>query len=191
MRCWRRRQKLAGRADRADGSRRFRPERSTSRRRRGCSVGIASSAEIPATPMSSTGCWPSQTTDGDRPAYGVEYDPAWRNRAGSTKLRKIREVPTTTALTGARTWRCSRATWPWVACEFVHAEVLDSLEACEFERRAMIIWAQDRFTIGRGHHRGNAEPCWYVVGQRRYGPLERRPQSVLGVGTSRPGRRRT
>ena len=27
----------------------------------------------------------------------------------------------------------------------------------------MIIWAKDRFTLGRGHYHWQHEPCWYVV----------------------------
>lgn len=99
------------------------------------------------------------------PPYGVEYDPAWRNRAGINKNSgKSGKV-----LNDDRAdWREAWALFPgdvayvWHASLFTR-EVLDSLEACEFEHRAMIIWAKDRFTLGRGHYHWQHEPCWYVV----------------------------
>lgn len=45
---------------------------------------------------------------------------------------------------------------------FTHV-VLESLESCGFEHRAMIVWVKDRFTLGRGHYHWQHEPAWYVV----------------------------
>lgn len=50
----------------------------------------------------------------------------------------------------------------WHASVF-SPEVAASLEACKFERRALIIWAKSNFAISRGHYHHMHEPCWYVV----------------------------
>jgi DNA modification methylase len=99
------------------------------------------------------------------PPYGVEYDPAWRTEKGvsnaSNKMGKV--------LNDDRAdWRDAWALFPGDVAYVWHAnktafEVLTSLEACAFEWRATIIWAKDRFTLGRGHYHWQHEPCWYVV----------------------------
>ena len=99
------------------------------------------------------------------PPYGVEYDPSWRAKAGvnknTTKLGKVMNDD-------RADWREAWALFPgdvayvWHASLFTR-EVLDSLESCEFKHRSMIIWAKDRFTLGRGHYHWQHEPCWYVV----------------------------
>lgn len=99
------------------------------------------------------------------PPYGVEYDPTWRNRAGVNKSTKKSGV---VANDDRADWREAWALFPGEVAYVWHAslftrEVLDSLEACKFSHRAMIIWAKDRFTLGRGHYHWQHEPCWYVV----------------------------
>jgi DNA modification methylase len=99
------------------------------------------------------------------PPYGVEYDPSWRAEAGVNKNKgKMGKV-----LNDDRAdWRDAWALFPgdvayvWHASLFTR-EVLDSLEACKFNRRSMIIWVKDRFTLGRGDYHWQHEPCWYVV----------------------------
>jgi DNA modification methylase len=99
------------------------------------------------------------------PPYGVEYDPSWRVKAGVNKnTEKLGKV-----LNDDRAdWREAWALFPGDVAYIWHAslftrDVLDSLEACGFEHRSMIIWAKDRFTLGRGHYHWQHEPCWYVV----------------------------
>ena len=134
------------------------------------------------------------------PPYGVEYDPAWRQRAGvNTNTKKSGKV-----LNDDRAdWREAWALFPGEVAYVWHAslftrEVLDSLEACEFEHRAMIIWAKDRFTLGRGHYHWQHEPCWYVVKKGRTGHwggdrkqssvwnIKAREDSGHGHGTQKP-----
>jgi DNA modification methylase len=99
------------------------------------------------------------------PPYGVEYNPEWRAKAGVNKNKgKMGKV-----LNDDRAdWREAWALFPgdvayvWHASLFTR-EVLDSLEACNFKHRSMIIWAKDRFTLGRGDYHWQHEPCWYVV----------------------------
>lgn len=99
------------------------------------------------------------------PPYGVEYDPSWRAKAGVNKnTQKMGKV-----LNDDRAdWREAWALFPgdvayvWHASLFTR-EVLDSLEACGFKHRSMIIWAKDRFTLGRRDYHWQHEPAWYVV----------------------------
>ena len=105
------------------------------------------------------------------PPYGVEYDPEWRARAGVNKnTQKMGKV-----LNDDRAdWREAWALFPgdvayvWHASLFTR-EVLDSLESCGFKRRSMIIWAKDRFTLGRGDYHWQHEPAWYVVRDGKVG----------------------
>jgi DNA modification methylase len=41
--------------------------------------------------------------------------------------------------------------------------VQDSLDRCDFETRAQIVWVKNNFAIGRGHYHCKHEPCWYAV----------------------------
>lgn len=94
------------------------------------------------------------------PPYGVEYDPS-RTSSNPLKAGKV--------LNDDRAdWREAWALFPgdvayvWHASMFTHV-VLESLESCGFEHRAMIVWVKDRFTLGRGHYHWQHEPAWYVV----------------------------
>jgi DNA modification methylase len=129
------------------------------------------------------------------PPYGVEYDPT-RTSNNPNKAGKV--------LNDDRAdWRGAWALFPgdvayvWHASMFTNV-VLESLEACGFERRAMIIWAKDRFTLGRGHYHWQHEPAWYVVkkgatghwnGDRSQSTLwniKAREDSGHGHGTQKP-----
>lgn len=62
----------------------------------------------------------------------------------------------------------------------------------------MIIWAKDRFTLGRGHYQWQHEPCWYVVRKGKTGHwtgdrsqstvwhVKAREDSGHGHGTQKP-----
>jgi len=129
------------------------------------------------------------------PPYGVEYDPT-RTSDNPLKAGKV--------LNDDRVdWREAWALFPgevayvWHASIFTHV-VLESLEACGFEHRAMIVWAKDRFTLGRGHYHWQHEPAWYVVkkgatghwaGDRKQATLwniPAREDSGHGHGTQKP-----
>lgn len=94
------------------------------------------------------------------PPYGVEYDPT---RTSDNPLKAGKVLNDDIA-----DWRAAWALFPgdvayvWHASMFTHT-VLESLEVCGFEHRAMIIWGKDRFTLGRGHYHWQHEPAWYVV----------------------------
>jgi len=129
------------------------------------------------------------------PPYGVEYDPT---RTSDNPLKAGKGLNDDRA-----DWREAWALFPgdvayvWHASMFTHV-VLDSLEACGFERRAMIVWGKDRFTLGRGHYHWQHEPAWYVVkkgatshwaGDRKQATLwniNAREDSGHGHGTQKP-----
>jgi DNA modification methylase len=98
------------------------------------------------------------------PPYGVNYDPAWRKRAGVNlnplKLGKV-------ANDDQDDWREAWALFPGSVAYIWHAslhtsEVKQSLQASGFDMRAQIIWAKDRFAFSRGHYHWQHEPCWYA-----------------------------
>jgi len=99
------------------------------------------------------------------PPYGVEYDPAWRQRAG---------VGSAGAATGVvlnddrADWREAWALFPgsvaYVWHGGLHAGVVaDSLMACKFKIRAQIVWVKTRPALSRGHYHWQHEPVLYGV----------------------------
>src|SRR5258708_3981017 len=99
------------------------------------------------------------------PPYGVNYDPAWRKRAGvNLNARKLGKV----ANDDRADWREAWMLFPGSVAYVWHAgrhtsEVQQSLEASGFDMRAQIIWAKDRFALSRGHYHWQHEPCWYAL----------------------------
>ena len=99
------------------------------------------------------------------PPYGVEYDASWRAEAGVNKnTGKLGKVLNDDRADWRETWALfgGEVAYVWHASLFTRT-VLESLEACGFAHRSMIIWAKDRFTLGRGHYHWQHEPCWYCV----------------------------
>jgi len=101
------------------------------------------------------------------PPYGVEYDASWRaevNHDGSDSKRAVGKV-----LNDDRAdWREAWALFPGDVAYVWHADVYspvvaESLEACGFVMRALVIWAKQRHTFGRGHYHHMHEPLWYAV----------------------------
>ena len=103
------------------------------------------------------------------PPYGVAYDPSWRNEAlradgTSTDTRAVGVVNNDTQ----DDWREAWALFPGDVAYVWHAGhhsrvVQESLEACNFQMRAQIIWVKPRFVIGRGNYHFQHEPAFYVV----------------------------
>lgn len=104
------------------------------------------------------------------PPYGVNYDPAWRNRAAAEghlaySARRVGQVPNDDRADWSDAWRlfpgdviCS---WhPAGAPSLVHAA---ALQDSGFILRMQIIWAKSNFPIGRGDYHVRHEPCWYAV----------------------------
>ena len=103
------------------------------------------------------------------PPYGVEYDPTRtsNNKAKSGVVLNDDRADWTEA------WALFSGDvgYVWHASAFTHT-VLASLEQCNFKHRAMIIWAKDRMTLGRGDYHWQHEPCWYVVRNGKAGHWE-------------------
>jgi DNA modification methylase len=103
------------------------------------------------------------------PPYGVEYDPAWRQRAAEQGLlayatRRVGKVANDDRVD----WREAWALFPGNVIYCWHAgrhasSVQASIESSGFEIRCQIIWAKPHFPISRGHYHWRHEPCWYAV----------------------------
>lgn len=98
------------------------------------------------------------------PPYGVEYDPAWRQKAGLTNGGAFGIVKND----NRADWRAAWALFPgdvayvWCASTGSHI-VADSLIASGFVLRSQIIWNKSSAAIGRSDYHWKHEPCWYVV----------------------------
>ena len=99
------------------------------------------------------------------PPYGVEYDAAWRQRAG---------VGSAGAATGKvlnddrADWREAWALFPGSVVYIWHAgtragDVAASLKAEKFNVRAQIVWVKSRHVLSRGDYHHQHEPCFYGV----------------------------
>ena len=98
------------------------------------------------------------------PPYGVDYDPAWRNRAGVSTTRRTGKV----ANDDRADWREAWILFPGDVVYVWHAavyatKVAESLVASGFDLRAQIVWSKSRFALGRGDYHWHHDPCWYGV----------------------------
>ena len=101
------------------------------------------------------------------PPYGVEYDASWRadvNNDGPNSKRAVGKVLNDDRVDWSEAWALfpGDVAYVWHAGVF-SPNVAQSLESCGFERRALVVWAKQRHTFGRGHYHHMHEPCWYVV----------------------------
>jgi DNA modification methylase len=106
------------------------------------------------------------------PPYGVNYDPAWREGAGLTDGAVIAKGK---VLNDDRAdWREAWALFPGDVCYTWHGAlhattVAQSLEACGFAIRSVIIWDKTRLVIGRGDYHWQHEPMIYCVRKGKSG----------------------
>jgi DNA modification methylase len=106
------------------------------------------------------------------PPYGVNYDPAWREDAGLTEGSAIAKGK---VLNDDRAdWREAWSLFPgdvaYVWHGALHATtVAQSLEACGFAVRSVIIWDKTRLVIGRGDYHWQHEPAIYCVRKGKTG----------------------
>jgi DNA modification methylase len=98
------------------------------------------------------------------PPYGVEYDPAWRNRAGLSSTARTGKVLNDDRADWREAWALFPGDVAYVWHGALHAgTVADSLIAAGFQIRTQIIWAKDRLVLSRGHYHWMHEPAWYAV----------------------------
>jgi DNA modification methylase len=100
------------------------------------------------------------------PPYGVNYDPAWRAKAGLNKNKaKLGKVANDDRADWREAWQLfpGAVAYVWSAPGPLQIRSYESLVAAGFEVRQQLIWAKDRFALGRGHYHYQHEPCWYAV----------------------------
>ncbi|WP_102108827.1 site-specific DNA-methyltransferase [Oceaniglobus roseus] len=104
------------------------------------------------------------------PPYGVNYDPAWRNRAGASETKRTGKVRNDDRADWREAWALFPGDVAYVWHGALHAgTVADSLAATGFGIRSQIIWAKERLVLSRGHYHWMHEPCWYAVREGRKG----------------------
>jgi DNA modification methylase len=98
------------------------------------------------------------------PPYGVEYDPAWRNRLAGGATKRTGKVLNDDRADWRQAWALLGGEVAYVWHGALHSvTVAESLTACGFDLRAQIVWAKDSMVLGRGHYHWRHEPCWYAV----------------------------
>jgi len=98
------------------------------------------------------------------PPYGVEYDPAWRNKTGASATKRTGKVLNDDRADWREAWDLFPGDVAYVWHGALHATtVAESLEAAGFNVRSQIIWAKDRLVLSRGDYHWQHEPCWYAV----------------------------
>lgn len=134
------------------------------------------------------------------PPYGVNYDPAWRARAGVNKNKnKMGKVSNDERADWREAWALfgGDVAYVWHAGLFA-STVEESLRAAGFAMRSQIIWTKDRFALSRGDYHWQHEPCWYAVragsrsgwcgdrSQSTRWDIAAREDSGVGHGTQKP-----
>lgn len=143
------------------------------------------------------------------PPYGVNYKADWRRtkrKANGVLIssggagRAVGEV----ANDDRADWRDAWALFPGDVAYVWHADrgsrqVVESLEACRFEIRNLIVWVKDTFVLSMcGDYHHQHEACWYAVRKGKRGrwvggrkqstrwDIPRPPKSETGHSTQKP-----
>jgi DNA modification methylase len=116
------------------------------------------------------------------PPYGVDYDPAWRHRAGVNQSVRRGKVRNDTQADWEPAWALFRGDIAYVWHGALHATtVAESLLRQGFSIRAQIIWAKERLVIGRGDYHWQHEPCWYAVRSKGYWTGDRKQTTLWSI----------
>jgi DNA modification methylase len=131
------------------------------------------------------------------PPYGVNYDPAWREKVG-LGARAVGAVINDHRSDWRAAWRLFPGDIVYVWHSSLHSSTVErSLRAVGFLPRSNIIWDKTRLIISRGHYHWRHEPCWYAVrkgktanwkGDRKQTtvwPIAHR-RSITGHGAQKP-----
>jgi DNA modification methylase len=103
------------------------------------------------------------------PPFGVSLDPEWREELGLNKgTRQSGKVANDDRSDWSEAWALFPGDVAYVWHAGIHATKVDlSLQSCDFEIRAQLIWAKQHFVISRGAYHWQHEPCWYAVRKGR------------------------
>ena len=124
---------------------------------------------------------PLMVTD---PPYGVDYDPAWRHRAGVNNSERTGKVRNDERADWEAAWALFPGNIAYVWHGALHAAtVAESLVRQGFNIRAQIIWAKERLVIGRGDYHWQHEPCWYAVRSKGYWTGDRKQTTLWTIGS--------
>lgn len=127
------------------------------------------------------------------PPYGVNYDPAWRNRVkradGSfVGAKAVGVVDNDDQADWRETWALFPGDVAYVWHGGLHTHtVAESSVAADFGLRSQIIWAKGQLTIGRGDYHWQHEPCWYAVRKGKTGHYDggRKQTTLWNIDTPR------
>ncbi|MCO6052328.1 site-specific DNA-methyltransferase [Mesorhizobium sp. RP14(2022)] len=104
------------------------------------------------------------------PPYGVEYDPAWRTRMGTTSGAALGTVLNDHRADWREAWALFPGDVAYVWHGGLHAgTVAQSLLASGFCLRSQIIWDKGQLVLSRGDYHWQHEPCWYAVRDKAKG----------------------
>jgi ParB-like nuclease domain len=116
------------------------------------------------------------------PPYGVEYDPAWRHRAGVNRSGRLGKVRNDERADWQAAWALFPGSIAYVWHGALHAStVAENLTRQGFSIRAQIIWAKERLVIGRGDYHWQHEPCWYAVRKKGHWTGDRKQTTVWAI----------
>ena len=117
------------------------------------------------------------------PPYGVNYDPAWRHRAGVNRSGRVGKVHNDERADWEAAWALFPGNIAYVWHGALHAAtVAESLVRQGFAIRAQIIWAKERLVIGRGDYHWQHEPCWYAVRSTGHWTGDRKQTTLWTIG---------
>lgn len=99
------------------------------------------------------------------PPYGVEYDPAWRQRAGvGSPGAALGKVMNDDRADWAKAFSLFPGTVAYIWYGVLHAGSVEAAFAeSKFDVRSQIIWVKTRPVLSRGHYHWQHETCAYVV----------------------------
>lgn len=122
------------------------------------------------------------------PPYGVNYDPAWREKTDRV-VRSTGKVLNDDRADWREAWQLFPGDVAYVWHGALHAgTVAESLHVCGFELRAQIVWAKQHFTFGRGDYHWKHETCWYAVrkGASGHWSGDRKQTTVWEIANNNP-----
>jgi DNA modification methylase len=118
------------------------------------------------------------------PPYGVDYDPAWRHRAGVSQSAKNNKIRNDRQADWEPAWALFPGHIAYVWHGALHSTtVAQSLVRQGFDIRAQIIWAKERLVIGRGDYHWQHEPCWYAVRKKGHWTGDRKQTTLWTIGS--------